>query len=94
MTTLQLLSYIVGGYLIIEAISASAEMNEGSSLFSIVKFLFVGYVGSSLILYIQTWDKLLYAVALSIFLLPKLHERLIDWHLIGFKSHKRRATDL
>lgn len=94
MTTLQLLSCVVGGYLILEAISASAEMNEGDSIFCMVKYLFVGYVGASLIFYIQTWDKLIYATALVVFLLPKLKDRLMRWHDKHVDNeHKRRMAD-
>lgn len=95
MTTLQLLSCVVGSYLIMEAISASAEMNEGDSLFCIVKYLFVGYVGASLIFYVQTWDKLIYASALVVFLLPKLHERINHWRnkALGVDVQKRRMAD-
>lgn len=94
MTTLQLLSCFVGGYLILEAIHASAEINEGDSILSMVKYLFVGYVGASLIFYVQTWDKLVYATALVIFLLPKLKDRIQHWHDKQIDDeHKRRMAD-
>lgn len=89
MTMLQMLSGVVGFYLVIEAVSASAEMNEGDSFFCIVKYLFVGYVGSSLIMYTYTWDKLIYASTIALFLLPKLGHRIKFLN----SQFKRRASD-
>lgn len=91
MTVLQALSFIVGLYLIAEAIHASAQMVVGDSVCRMVKYLFVGYVGSSLIMYHSTWDKLIYAVTICLFLLPKFEGRFKCWR--EHSLYKRRATD-
>jgi hypothetical protein len=97
MTLLQSLSFIIGLYLMLEAISASAEMNAGDSIFRMIKYLLVGYVGASLIFYVQSWDKLTYGFVIAVFLFPKFENRLTYWRNKQSEyyadRHKRRAND-
>jgi hypothetical protein len=97
MTSLQMLSTIVGIYLMLEAISASAEMNAGDSVFRMFKYLLVGYVGASLVFYPNTWDKLIYGLTIAIFLFPRFENRFNYWRRkrseFYAEHHKRRMTD-
>lgn len=91
MTILQAISFLIGIYLIAESISASAEMVKGDSFCRMLKFLFVGYVGSSLLLYPSTWDKVIYAMTVCLFLFPKFEGRFRCWR--NNNLYKRRSVD-
>ena len=97
MTLLQSLSFIVGLYLIGEAISASCNMNAGDTVFRMAKYLLVGYVGASLIFYVHTWDKLTYGFLIAVFLFPKFEARFKYWRNLRSEyyaeRHKRRVSD-
>lgn len=79
MTKLQILSAIVGLYLVLEAVNASAKMNFGDKPCRMIKYLLVGYAGASLIFYTQTWDRLIYGVTISSFMWPRLIENVKKW---------------
>lgn len=91
--TLQFLSFVIGLYLMLEAISASADMNTGDTIFRMIKYMLVGYVGASLMFYAPSWDKIIYGFLIAVFLFPKIGNRINYWRNKHSEYYKRRFTD-
>lgn len=72
---IDILSFLIGLYIVIECIDAASGMHKGDRPCRMVKYLLAGTAGMILILYQSNWQHLVFGLAIAAFTWPDLVNR-------------------